>query len=91
MRKEDPLPAANRSHDRTFQIGRDRRGRWVVQDSNHLCGGLFVSRAAALKFALSESGHRSEAVFIVADRIELDFGPAVSCIPRMINHHQRAA
>ena len=45
-----------------FVIGKDSRGRWIAQDRNGLRGGLFVSRADALKFALFENGNRPEAV-----------------------------
>jgi hypothetical protein len=38
-------------------IGTDSRGRWVVTDQNGRYGGLFVGRAAAIKFALSENGN----------------------------------
>jgi hypothetical protein len=57
-----------------FYIGRDSHGRWVVQDQKHLCGGLFVDRAAALKFALFENGHRPQAVIMVPGLFELDTG-----------------
>jgi hypothetical protein len=81
MRKDDPLPAKPHLHQRTFYVGRDRRGRWVVQDSDHLCGGLFVSRAAAFKFALFETGHQPQAIISVADALELDFDTAVLGLP----------
>ncbi len=55
-----------------FLIGKDSRGRWVVQDRNGLRGGLFVSRADALKFALFENGNRPEAVITVPGVLELD-------------------
>jgi hypothetical protein len=31
-----------------FQIGKDSRENWVVQDDQGLCGGLFVDRVQAL-------------------------------------------
>jgi hypothetical protein len=34
-----------------FQIGRDSRGNWIVQDDQGLCGGLFIDRTQALRFA----------------------------------------
>jgi hypothetical protein len=91
MRKEDPLPPHACPHQRTFHIGRDARGRWVVQDTHHLCGGLFVSRAAALKFALAESGHRYDAILVAPDTIELDFDAGVLGIPHTIDRLRRAA
>ena len=56
-----------------FMIGKDSRGHWVVQDQHHLCGGLFVTRAEALKFAMFESGNRPETAIMVPGVIELDF------------------
>jgi hypothetical protein len=55
-----------------FMVGKDSRGNWVVQDQKGLCGGLFVNRAQALKFAMFENGHRPQAVIIVPDVLELD-------------------
>ena len=39
-----------------FMIGQDRRGNWVVQDQKGVRGGLFVNRAAALRFVRFETG-----------------------------------
>jgi hypothetical protein len=58
-----------------FFIGRDSGGHWVVQDQRHLCGGLFVSRADALKFALFENGNKPQAVVMVPGTLELDMRP----------------
>jgi hypothetical protein len=55
-----------------FRIGRDSHGRWVAQDERAMCGGLFVSRAAALKFALFENGGRARAVIMVPGVLELN-------------------
>ena len=41
-----------------FLLGRNRRGNWVVQSQHGLRGGLFVSRAEALKFAHHVRKHR---------------------------------
>jgi hypothetical protein len=57
-----------------FRIGKDADGHWVVQDQRGLCGGLFVDRAQALKFALFENGHRPQAVVMVPGVLELDLG-----------------
>src|SRR5215472_13192315 len=48
-----------------FRIGRNSRGNWVVQDQSGLCGGLFVDRAEAVKFAMFENGNRPQAVIMV--------------------------
>jgi hypothetical protein len=59
-----------------FLLGRNRRGNWVVQSQHGLRGGLFVSRAEALKFALFENGNRPELVITVPGVMELDMGGA---------------
>jgi hypothetical protein len=61
-------------------IGRNRRGQWVAQEQNGLYGGLFVSHAQAVKYALFENGHHPENIVELAREIELDMGgaPAVS-------------
>jgi hypothetical protein len=55
-----------------FRIGRNSRGNWVVQDQSGLCGGLFVDRAEAVKFAMFENGNRPQAVIMVPGILELD-------------------
>jgi hypothetical protein len=55
-------------------IGKNRRGQWVVQEQNGLYGGLFVSRAQAVKYALFENGHHPESIVELARDIELDMG-----------------
>ena len=57
---------------KSFRIGRNSRGNWVVQDQSGLCGGLFVDRAEALKFAMFENGNRPQAVIMVPGTLELD-------------------
>jgi hypothetical protein len=53
-------------------IGRNSRGNWVAQQQNGLYGGLFVNRAAAVRYALFENGHHPEAIVAVSREIELD-------------------
>jgi hypothetical protein len=55
-----------------FMVGKDSRGNWVVQDQKGLCGGLFVNRTQALKFAMFENGNRPQAVIMVPGLLELD-------------------
>jgi hypothetical protein len=62
----------------TFMIGRDSRGNWVAQEQSGASGGLFASRAAALKFAQFEGGNDPRAVVWVSDMLELDTGCADS-------------
>jgi hypothetical protein len=55
-----------------FLVGRNRRGNWVAQDQGGRRGGLFVSRAAAFKYALFENGKRPELVVEMPGYLELD-------------------
>ncbi|MBS0536135.1 MAG: hypothetical protein JSR72_18955 [Proteobacteria bacterium] len=55
-----------------FLIGRDSRGRWVVRQQNGQCGGLFVDRASAVRFAMFENGRRADGIVIVAGGLEFD-------------------
>jgi hypothetical protein len=57
---------------RLFRIGKNRQGNWVVQDQQGLCGGLFVDRAEALKFAMFENGNAPQAVIFVPGVLDLD-------------------
>jgi hypothetical protein len=55
-----------------FTVGQNRRGNWVVRDRKGVCGGLFVSRDAALRFVRAENGCRPQAVVMVSGNFELD-------------------
>jgi hypothetical protein len=59
-----------------FMVGRDRRGNWVVRDQNGIAGGLFVTRAAALRYVRSENGYQPRAVIMVSENLELDMSRA---------------
>jgi hypothetical protein len=69
MRQAEP-PSSSRSS--LFLIGKNSRGNWVVQDQRGLCGGIFVDRAEALRFAMFENGDRPQAVIMVVGVFELD-------------------
>jgi hypothetical protein len=73
-----------------FLIGKDSRGNWVVQDKRGLRGGLFVNRAAALKFALFENGDRPELVITVPGVFELDMSRSVFAAQRSAIHAEPA-
>jgi hypothetical protein len=88
MSKGEP-PSSGGSKSSLFLVGRDRRGHWVVQDQGGLCGGLFVDCAEALKFAMSESGNRPQAVIMVPGILELDMGARPAAAPRS-NSNARA-
>ncbi len=55
-------------------VGRNRCGQWVAQEQNGLYGGLFVSRAQAVKYALFENGQHPETILELSREIELDMG-----------------
>ncbi len=77
-RSEPPSPEDALSSD-CFFVGRNSRGQWVVQDADHRRGGLFVNRAAALKFAKDEDSSRHPAIVMVSDILELDMNaPALA-------------
>jgi hypothetical protein len=65
------FPSVQRANS-LFRIGKNSRGQWVVQDHTGLCGGLFVSRAEAVKFAMFENGNRPQAVIMVPGILELE-------------------
>jgi hypothetical protein len=60
-------------HHAIVLIGKNSHGQWVAREQNGLYGGLFVSRTAAVRYALFENGHHPEAI-ISAGLIELDMG-----------------
>jgi hypothetical protein len=70
MDKEGEPPSTCRA--KSFRIGRNSRGNWVVQDHSGLCGGMFVNRTEAVKFAMFENGNRPQAVIMVPGILELD-------------------
>ena len=55
-----------------FLVGKDSQGHWVARDQSGLCGGIFVGRAEALKFAIAENGNRPQGVVMVPGVLELD-------------------
>lgn len=63
-------------------IGRNRRGQWVAQEQNGLYGGLFVSRAQAIKYALFENGQHPETIIELPREIELDMGKSATTSQR---------
>jgi hypothetical protein len=57
-------------------IGQNNRGQWVAREQNGLYGGLFVNRAQAVKYALSENGNHPETLVELSRKIELEPGHA---------------
>ena len=64
--KESPEPLK-------FVLGRDRGGHWIVQEAHGLCGGLFASKDAAIRYARSECAERAGSVSESAEAIELKY------------------
>jgi hypothetical protein len=65
---ETEPPSSNQT---VFLIGRNSRGQWVAQARNGLCGGLFISRAAAVSYAMFESGRNPAAIIATPETLEL--------------------
>ena len=70
MKQAEP-PLSTRAMTPIFLIGRDSRGRWVVQNEKGSCGGLFVDRTQALRFAMFENANNPQAVIMVPGIFEL--------------------
>jgi hypothetical protein len=71
IRELEPLSGISSRFPR-FLVGKDSRGRWVVQDRQGLCNGLFVNRTDAIRYAMFESGRRPQAVIMVPGVIEFE-------------------
>jgi hypothetical protein len=77
-----------------FLVGRNSRGQWVAQDRAGLYGGLFISRAAAVSYAMFENGHNPAAVIPAPEGLELKVGEQRPLASEQIGHMeatQRAA
>jgi hypothetical protein len=71
MGRDNPsTPSPARSS--AFSVGRNSRGNWVAQDQDGLRGGLFVSRAEAVRFAQLANIHHPQDVIMVPGTLELD-------------------
>ncbi len=84
------------SRSSLFLLGQNRQGNWVVQDQRGLCGGIFVNRTEALRFAMFENGNRPQGVLMVPGVFELDINRGRGAKPqRQLNfgwdRKQRAA
>ena len=74
-------PAVNGLESPLFLVGKDSHGNWVARDQSGLCGGLFVGRDEALKFARAENGNRPQAIVMVDDVLELDMSASTGDRP----------
>jgi hypothetical protein len=71
-----------------FLIGRNPSGFWVARESQGRCGGLFLFKDSAVRFARKQSSPRGCATMLVECTIELDvpnqgnrlFGPIATTI-----------
>lgn len=54
-----------------YVVGQDRRGQWLAVKTQGHSGGLFVTRDAALRFAVSACDHRAGMVRFAEGPIEL--------------------
>jgi hypothetical protein len=87
LNKQEPPSMRAHSRSHLFFIGKNSRGNWVVQDEQHLSGGLFIDRAAALRFALFENGNQPQSVIMVPGVLELDLNSS----PRITQQPQAPA
>ncbi|MCP1755693.1 hypothetical protein [Bradyrhizobium elkanii] len=65
---------SRKSVARIIYVGRNRIGNWVACEERGVFGGLFVTRAQALKYALFENGGDSDSIIEVTREIELYIG-----------------
>ena len=52
-----------------FLVGPTRAGRWLVQETNGLVEGLFISQRAAMKFAMDECRAHPDSLVISASSL----------------------
>ena len=71
---QQDIKAASAANSSCLFIGQDRGGHWVVKDAQSLCGGLFVNRNEAIRFAMYECQRRPQSVIMLPDGLELE-GP----------------
>jgi hypothetical protein len=57
-------------------VGRDNENHWVVVETRGLCGGIFASEAAAVRYARDESGGRPGAVRFTSSLVAFDLNSA---------------
>jgi crotonobetainyl-CoA:carnitine CoA-transferase CaiB-like acyl-CoA transferase len=56
--------AASEQEPPSLIVGRDGENHWVVVETHGLCGGLFATEAAAMRYAREQSQGRPDAVRI---------------------------
>jgi len=55
-----------------FLLGRDHDGHWIVRETHGLCGGLFTSETAAIRYARFEGAGRASLIRVIPETIELN-------------------
>ncbi|HYH70278.1 MAG TPA: hypothetical protein VEX16_03130 [Methyloceanibacter sp.] len=55
-----------------FRVGVDGRGNWVALNQDGRCGGLFIGRHEAIRFALSQNGNQKNQIVLVETPLDLD-------------------
>jgi hypothetical protein len=93
VKKLDEPPSSN-AH--LVIIGRNSRGDWVAREQHGLFGGLFVNRAQAMKYALSENGDHPATIVLTGNTVELDLHRRTQPSPRTVeadesSYHPEAA
>jgi hypothetical protein len=76
---EPPLRPLSRSSS-LLVIGTG--GNWVVRDQAGLCGGLFINRSEAFRFAMLEAGRRPRAVIMVPGILEFNIGGPAKAVAK---------
>lgn len=66
--------SARRTIEVRFTIGRDRMGRWIVNDRDGHVGGMFVTESAALYFARQEAHYDLSQICVVSKSEILELG-----------------
>ena len=82
LRKSCEPPLRPLSRSSLFFLGTDSRGNWVVRDQAGLCGGLFINRSEALRFAMLENGRRPRAVIMVPGILEFSIGGPAKAVAK---------
>jgi hypothetical protein len=62
----------SRERPPVLMVGQDCHGNWVVQEQSGNCGGLFVSRDAALRYVRDENRDHQRSVVMTSGILELD-------------------
>ena len=68
---------------RIIYVGQDRDGHWLVQDSERLLEGRFVSRGAAMRYAAEEAEIYHASVAVAQDALTplVSFDPVAADAP----------